>query len=122
MIPRNEIIRAECIEAINTVATAVHLNARAKGFHDDTDAEFIPKTCANMHGEVSELWEAYRRGTLTEPCDKQCGLTNEEEELADIVIRAFDTSKRRNIDIGLAILKKHDYNLTREYRHGNKAA
>lgn len=84
----------------------------------------------NIHGEVSELWEAYRRSALAELCDKADKmellglepLTNEEEELADTIIRALDYAKRRNLNIGKAVAVKHAYNVTRPYRHGGKAA
>lgn len=113
------------IESINEVALIVHRNAREKGFHPDTEStgQYISQTCANIHGEVSEFWEAHRKGKLNEPCDKVgCGLTNAEEELADVVIRAFDTAARLNINIGSAIAQKHTYNTTRPYRHGDKNA
>ena len=41
-----------------------------------------------------------------------------EEELADIVIRALDVSRRLGIDIMRAIGAKHAYNVTRPFRHG----
>jgi len=114
-------MKPQIISAINEVAVIVNANAEAKGFHSDPFHEFVPKTCANMHGEVSELWEAYRNGILDKPCDKDCGLTNAEEELADIIIRALDTSKRLGLDIGNAIAKKHAYNTTRPFKHGKIA-
>jgi NTP pyrophosphatase (non-canonical NTP hydrolase) len=107
---------------INLVAMAVHRNAREKGFHDDTSNEHIAKTVANIHGEVSEFWEAYRKGQLDSPCDKNCDLNCAAEELADIIIRVMDTAVRLGVDIGEAISKKHDYNTTRPFMHGGKAA
>lgn len=77
---------------------------------------------ANIHGETSELWEAARKGQLLDTCDKKCGLTCEEEELADIIIRALDTACARNINIGRAVLTKHEYNTTRSHKHGGKLA
>lgn len=109
---------------IKHIAEAVHQNAKAKGFHPPGQSigEYIKGTVANIHGEVSELWEAYRKGNLHKPCDKPCGLTCAEEELADIVIRAFDTAERLEIDIEAAILKKHEYNVSRPHLHGGKLA
>jgi NTP pyrophosphatase (non-canonical NTP hydrolase) len=86
--------------------------------------------CMNLHTEVSELWESYRNGELFLPCDKadkmiQLGLkplTNAEEELADIVIRAFDTAEALGIDIEAAVSAKHDYNMSRPLKHGGKLA
>lgn len=116
---------------INHFAKVVYQNALDKGFHADDDSStqnFVPAHIANLHGEVSELWEAYRVNSLHHLCDKSAKmskmgmapLTNAEEELADIIIRALDTSATLNIDIGNAILIKHAYNAQREYKHGGK--
>lgn len=94
--------------------------AESKGFHtvNDNPAAWV----ANIHGEVSELWEAYRNGKLSEPCDKDVPLSNAEEELADIIIRACDTALQMGIDIERAVCVKLDYNETRPYLHGGKKA
>ena len=48
-------------------------------------------------------------------------LTCKEEELADIIIRACDSCIELGItDIEGIIIAKHQYNQTREYKHGNK--
>jgi NTP pyrophosphatase (non-canonical NTP hydrolase) len=101
--------------------------AASKGFHDnDKQPGRFAEYCANLHGEVSELWEAYRRGELEKPCDKNVKivalglepLTCAEEELADIIIRAMDTACGLGIDIGRAIEIKCAYNSTRPRMHG----
>lgn len=118
-------------KAINQIAIEAYQNAKSKGFHDkdgDVVADYARWT-ANLHGEVSELWEAARKGELTKLCDKasfmedQLGesLTCEEEELADIIIRAFDTAGARAINIGRAIRVKLAYNATRPHMHGKLA-
>ena len=48
------------------------------------------------------------------------GLSGETGECADIIIRVFDASGKYGIDIGKAILQKHEYNKSRPYRHGGK--
>ena len=66
----------------------VWVNAEDHGFHAPGTNNEPPSWVANLHGEVSEFWEAYRRGTLKNPCDKKgLDLTCAEEELADIIIR-----------------------------------
>jgi NTP pyrophosphatase (non-canonical NTP hydrolase) len=108
----------------------VYKNAADHGFHDDdtkrSEVENFSIWTANLHGEVSELWEAARKSELKKPCDKHFEegqyLTYEEEELADIVIRVFDTAVARGIDIARAIALKHAYNKTRPYKHGGKKA
>lgn len=112
-------------EAVNDVAKRMFCIAKDHGFHDndrDDDGNFVEwrlaQFVANLHGEVSELWECVRKGTLDEECDKHCGLTNAEEELADIMIRAMDTAVTLGIRIGDAIAKKAAYNKTRPHMHG----
>lgn len=120
---------------IKALCSLVHHLAKAKGWHPKKytakDRErLIMTTVANVHGEVSELWEAFRKGELNEPCDKSgkmielnlVPLTCAEEELADIVIRVMDTSEALGINLGRAIMVKHRYNSTRAFRHGNKKA
>lgn len=90
----------------------------------------IPRYTANLHGEVSELHEAFIEGNLENLCDKaekmrSLGirpLTCAEEEIADIIIRALDTAKMLNINVGEAVRAKSSYNETRDYRHGGKTA
>lgn len=113
-------------------ANEVHNLAKLKGWHsdDETIEHFINRTCNNITGEVSELWEAFRNSKLHQFCDKAQGmkdngdypLSNEEEELADIVIRALDAMIKRGINPIRAIGIKHRYNQGREFRHGGKAA
>jgi hypothetical protein len=120
------------IADLSTVAFNVHKNARDKGFYDDAESEmqFLARSTANMHGEVSELWEAARDDKLQKPCDKadkmkEAGippLTCEEEELADIIIRACDHAERRGINISLCVARKHAFNRTRPPKHGGKRA
>ena len=45
-----------------------------------------------------------------------------EEELADIVIRAMDTAVVLGIDLGEAIARKSEYNRQRPFRNGEKLA
>lgn len=118
-------ITQEQIDCINTLADLFRQNEVNHGFSPDTDplSQYIPETTSNMHGEVSEFWEGYRKKILFEPCDKKgCDITNGEEELADLVIRAFATAKRLGLNIGRGIALKHGYNVDRPYRHGDKAA
>lgn len=126
-------------DSLNSLQDAIHSNAKEKGFYEGVDLQSAPSAptkelvsslTANLHGEVSEFWEAYRNGQLNESCDKSAkmeesgilALTCAEEELADIVIRAFDAAGALGLELGHAIIAKHNYNTTRSHRHGGKQA
>lgn len=119
-------MRKELAEAIAEVADEMYCIATSKGFHDCEVRGIVPQNfgawCANLHSEVSELWEAYRKRTLGVQCNKAVELTCAEEELADIVIRAMDTAVGLGVNLGEAIRKKSEYNRSRLHRHGGKAA
>lgn len=118
------------------VSKGMYQIAKDHGFHEGdekfpTIAELVShrmsEYVANIHGEVSELWEAYRKDEWHKPCDKKIngqpiGLTCAEEELADISIRAMDVSVAMNINLGRAIRIKANYNKQRPYKHGGKKA
>ncbi len=119
-------LKASIEQALNDLSEVVYKNAKEKGFHEADNGRSVVENyavwTANIHGEASELWEAARKGQLLAPCDKDCALTCEGEELADIIIRALDTACARGIDIGYAVLTKHEYNTTRPHKHGGKLA
>lgn len=116
---------------IAEITQEIYANNFVKGFNDEPDVDkWVASQLANMHAEVSELWDAYRSGTEREPCDK-CdkmvligfppnALTKEEEECADIIIRALGFARHRGIDIARAMFVKHVYNTTRPHMHGKK--
>jgi NTP pyrophosphatase (non-canonical NTP hydrolase) len=130
--PASSTFTTRVFDSLNQMRDECHGLAITKGWYDieETEGAYMARCCANFHGEVSELWEAHRAGTLNNPCDKSekmvsAGiepLTCAEEEMADILIRVFDTAGKLNIDLAKAVLLKHAFNRTRPYRHGNKKA
>lgn len=118
----------DAVAGLQDISRAIHANAVEKGFQDPP--QDLQTMSLNTIGEVLEHWEAFRRRKLHEPCDKTPGmmelfgetLTNEEEEVADTLIRVLDLAARFDIDIAKAVRIKHGYNRTRSIRHGGKAA
>lgn len=102
------------VDAIESMAQAVHQNAVNKGFWEGprNDGELI----ALMHSELSEALEALRHGNP--PSDKIPLFSGAEEELADCLIRMFDMTAGRGYRLGEAIVAKIAYNAGRAYRHG----
>ena len=109
---------------LNELREQLHGLAREKGWYDEpeTDEQFIARFVANTHAELSELWEAHRKGQLHAPCDKDDALSCLEEEMADIIIRTLDACGRLGVDIDRAVQLKHKHNMSRAYRHGGKKA
>lgn len=105
---------------LNGLAHAIWNVARLKGFRRGVGDVELSTFVANLHGEVSELWEAYRRDKLFEQCDKATSepLTCAEEEIADILIRTLDMAADLGVDVDKAVRVKLAYNLTRPHKHG----
>jgi NTP pyrophosphatase (non-canonical NTP hydrolase) len=93
---------------ISKIAEEIHKNAKAHGWWDCKRS--IPELLCLIHSEVSEALEAYRK----------MDWDNLAEELADIIIRVFDMAESLDIEIEKEILRKHEINKKRPYRHGGK--
>ncbi len=110
--------KSVAIAAFNMLGEKVHIQACKSGWWDK------PRTfgdiVANIHGEISEGWEYYRKGNG--PSDHIPEFTGLEEELADTIIRILDYAASEQLRLPEAILAKMEFNATRPYRHGNKVA
>lgn len=99
---------------INRAAEICHGIAVEKGFWNDRDIENPLSSLAEMAlimTEVAEACEAIRIG------DNE----NLGEELADIIIRVFDSAEARGINLENYISKKIEKNRNRPRLHGKKA-
>jgi NTP pyrophosphatase (non-canonical NTP hydrolase) len=119
---------------LNLFKDEVHNNAKVHGWWEKerTFGEII----ALCHSELSEALEEHRNNKpfiycgRTEPCHGECcdcelpiGIKKPEGiaiELADCIIRILDYCGKENIDIEEALKIKHEYNMTRPYKHGGK--
>lgn len=123
------IMQGRNIVDVNNFAEACHDNAVKHGFWDREPP--IGVQLMNMTSEVAEAWEFYRNGQdLLDP-DKQILWTPSKigskpdgffVELADVVIRVFDTMMAYDVRPTMVLAAKHDYNLRRPYLHGGKKA
>lgn len=115
---------------ISQMQRLAYNTAKVKGFHDPGINDTLASQVANLHDEVSELWEAARRDALHEECDKSekmrelgiVAMSCMEEELADIIIRVGDIADHAGVDLELAVRRKMLFNIHRPFRHGGKKA
>jgi len=107
-------------ETINALRDVVHENAVEHGWHSQP-REF-GTLCMLMVSEICEAFEEHRDhrkpNEVYHVDGKPEGIPI---ELADCIIRILDYCGHKKIDIGSAIETKHIYNISRSYRHGNKA-
>lgn len=102
----------------------IHALAVEKGWYPNGEQRPAAEHLANLHAEVSEAWEEYRKG---HPLDhiyfredgKPEGFP---VEIADVVIRCLDMADAIGIDLARVIRMKHIFNKTRPFRHGGKMA
>lgn len=108
--------KEEVYRVFDMVQTICHDIAIMKGWHDKerSDGEYF----ALFHCEISEATEHARvNNPVSEKIPAVSGI---EEELADEFIRIFDYAQKRGYNVGFAVIEKILYNLTHEYRNGNK--
>lgn len=102
--------------AVLSFGQEVYRNAAEKGFWELEEVDVPEKLCL-IHSEISEALEAHRKDTMDDKLPDRTGL---EVELADAIIRILDLGSALGLDIAGACIDKHEYNVTRPYKHGKK--
>lgn len=117
---------------INAFAKEVNNNAKKHGWWDKKRS--FSEVVALCHCELSEAIEEDREGKPdayfihadTGKEETNLNLWTGEKlegravELADCIIRILDWCGKNNIDIEKIITLKHNFNITRPYKHGGK--
>jgi NTP pyrophosphatase (non-canonical NTP hydrolase) len=107
------------VKTLREMELEVYENNVDKGWFDSERS--FGDDIALLHTEVSEMFEAFRKGglaDLTEPFSpKPEGVGS---EAADVLIRLLDTCKRAGIELEWEYERKMAYNRTRPHKHGGK--
>lgn len=110
---------------LRSLANEAFANAKDKGWWElPPDDRLFSEKIALMHSELSEALEEWRNGhALPEIYYGENGKPEGVPiELADVLIRIFDTAAAYGIDLDEAVRIKMKYNSTRAHRHGGKRA
>jgi len=128
---------------LNELSKEIHKNAVDHGWWDHP-RQTLPETIALCHSELSEALEEYRNHKpmayiVCDLCPHQakpgyncaeldtCPNAEHRDkpegvavEMIDCIIRILDFCGYHEIDIDTLLKAKHEYNITRPYRHGGK--
>lgn len=104
------------VESFEAFSKEMYDNNVNKGFWPEN--RNIGEALALVHSEISEALEGLRQGNPAD--DKIPQHSCMAAELADAIIRIMDISQGLKLNVGQAIVDKHNFNLTRPHKHGKK--
>lgn len=101
--------------SLNMLRDVAHNNAVRGGWWHDLDTgkpleRNTGELLCLMHSEISEAMEGNRKGLMDKHLPHR---TNEEVELADLIIRVMDYAGAKGFDIGGAVSEKMAFNQVR---------
>jgi len=116
------------VKTLGEMELEVYENNVDKGWFDGERS--FGDDIALLHTEVSEMFEAFRKGGLADLTRPDRVFADDIEilakpegvgsEAADVLIRLLDTCKRAGIELEWEYERKMAYNRTRPYKHGGK--
>jgi NTP pyrophosphatase (non-canonical NTP hydrolase) len=114
------------VKTLEDMELEVYENNVDKGWFDSERS--FGDDIALLHTEVSEMFEAFRKGGLADLTRPDRVFFDDDlpkpegvgSEAADVLIRLLDTCKRAGIELEWEYERKMAYNRTRPHKHGGK--
>ncbi len=107
-------------EVINAVRDAVHQNAVDHGLNEENqdDSKALMLCVTELSEAMTELRNHKRPDEVYYRKSNPGKPEGVPIELADCILRILSYCGEKHIDIGAALNIKHQFNITRPYRHG----
>lgn len=116
--PATESLYNTFVNRWDLIAEDIYRTSKEHGFHGNDLVDNIPTKLMLIVSEIAEAMEAHRTNAMSDKLPMYSGIV---EELADAVIRIMDLGAMLQLDIGDAVVAKHEYNKNRPFLHGGKA-
>jgi len=103
------------VDSLSQIQNTIHESCLSAGWYNDLETgepirRNFGEVIALIHSELSEALEGWRKGLMDDHLPERNMV---EVELADTVIRIFDTAGAEGLDLAGAIRDKFAYNQTR---------